>query len=63
MEVAVKEHKRRMAMPMQAGLKMATINMAKCARLSGVRLFWFFLLSAGLFKKFGFPNLSVSIIL
>lgn len=34
MEVAVKEHKRRMAMPQQAGLKMATINMAKCAKLS-----------------------------
>jgi len=34
MEVAVKEHKRRMAMPMQKGLKLSTINMAKCSKLS-----------------------------
>jgi hypothetical protein len=37
MEVAVREHKRRMAMPMQKNLKMAVINMAKCAKLSKVR--------------------------
>jgi hypothetical protein len=34
MEVAVAEHKRRMAMPMQADLKIATINRAKCSKLS-----------------------------
>lgn len=34
MEVALKEHKRRMAMPMQKGLKMCTISLAKVARLS-----------------------------
>eukprot|EP00462_Mataza_sp_D1_P026560 CAMPEP_0175128094 /NCGR_PEP_ID=MMETSP0087-20121206/4744_1 /TAXON_ID=136419 /ORGANISM="Unknown Unknown, Strain D1" /LENGTH=293 /DNA_ID=CAMNT_0016410131 /DNA_START=10 /DNA_END=891 /DNA_ORIENTATION=+ len=35
MEVAVREHHRRMAMPFQKGLKIATINMAKCSKLSG----------------------------
>lgn len=35
MEVAVKEHHRRMAMPFQQGLKIATINAAKCSKLSG----------------------------
>jgi len=34
MEVAVAEHKRRMAMPMQQDLKIATINRAKCSKLS-----------------------------
>lgn len=34
MEVALKEHKRRMAMPLQKGLRMCTISMAKVARLS-----------------------------
>lgn len=34
MEVAVKEQKRRMAMPMQSMLKVASISMAKCSRLS-----------------------------
>jgi hypothetical protein len=34
MEVAVAEHKRRMAMPMQADLKIAVINRAKCSKLS-----------------------------
>lgn len=34
MEVAVAEHKRRMAMPLQADLKIATINRAKCSKLS-----------------------------
>lgn len=35
MEVALKEHKRRMAMPMQAHLKLCTISMAKVSQLSG----------------------------
>ncbi len=34
MEVAVKEHKRRMAMPMQKDLKLCTLSMAKCSKLS-----------------------------
>ena len=34
MEVALEQHTKRMAMPMQEGLKVATINMAKCSRLS-----------------------------
>jgi hypothetical protein len=34
MEVAVAEHKRRMAMPMQHDLKIAVINRAKCSKLS-----------------------------
>jgi len=34
MEVAVKEHKQRMAMPLQQGLKVCTINMAKVSKLS-----------------------------
>ena len=34
MECAVKEHKRRMGMKMQKDLKLATVNMAKCAKLS-----------------------------
>lgn len=34
MEVALAEHKKRMALPMQQGLKIATINMAKCAKLA-----------------------------
>jgi hypothetical protein len=34
MELAVAEHKRRMAMPMQADLKIAVINRAKCSKLS-----------------------------
>jgi len=34
MEKAVKEHHRRMAMPMQKGLKMCTISLAKCSKLS-----------------------------
>ena len=34
MEVAVAEHKRRMAMPLQQDLKIATINRAKCSKLS-----------------------------
>jgi hypothetical protein len=33
MEVAVKEHKRRMAMPMQKDLKLCSISMAKCSKL------------------------------
>jgi len=45
MEVAVAEHKRRMAMPMQQDLKIATINRAKCSKLSDVRrLFLVFLM-------------------
>lgn len=35
MEVAVKEHKRRMAMPMQKDLKLASISMSKVSKLSG----------------------------
>jgi hypothetical protein len=34
MEVAVKEHKRRMAMPMQKDLKLCALSMAKCSKLS-----------------------------
>jgi len=34
MEVALEQHTKRMAMPMQKGLKVATISMAKCSRLS-----------------------------
>jgi len=34
METAVKEHHRRMAMPMQKGLKLSTISLAKCSKLS-----------------------------
>ncbi len=34
MEVAVKEHKRRMAMPMQKDLQLCTVSMAKCSKLS-----------------------------
>jgi hypothetical protein len=34
MEVALEQHTKRMAMPLQEGLKVATINMAKCSRLS-----------------------------
>ena len=34
MEVALIEHRKRMALPMQKGLKVATINMAKCSKLS-----------------------------
>eukprot|EP00295_Goniomonas_pacifica_P047936 CAMPEP_0175915030 /NCGR_PEP_ID=MMETSP0108-20121206/10103_1 /TAXON_ID=195067 ORGANISM="Goniomonas pacifica, Strain CCMP1869" /NCGR_SAMPLE_ID=MMETSP0108 /ASSEMBLY_ACC=CAM_ASM_000204 /LENGTH=254 /DNA_ID=CAMNT_0017237503 /DNA_START=48 /DNA_END=812 /DNA_ORIENTATION=- len=34
MEKAVSEHHRRMDMPMQRDLKIATINMAKCAKLA-----------------------------
>mmetsp|Transcript_32758 Transcript_32758/g.74830 ORF Transcript_32758/g.74830 Transcript_32758/m.74830 type:complete len:322 (-) Transcript_32758:265-1230(-) len=34
MEVAVREHHRRMKMPKQQDLKMAVVNMAKCAKLS-----------------------------
>jgi len=33
MEVAVKEHKRRMAMPMQKDLKLCSVSMAKCSKL------------------------------
>lgn len=34
MEVALEQHEKRMALPMQKGLKVATISMAKCSRLS-----------------------------
>lgn len=32
--MAVKEHKRRMAMPMQKDLKLCALSMAKCSKLS-----------------------------